>query len=146
MNENKVNVILVTGMPGSGKEEFIRVCQNKRIRVIRMGDFVREETRRQGLDLTDENVGGVAQNMRERHGFDIWARRTIEAIGDEITVEHVRLAPDFMALHLEPGDQRFQMNPQVLQRARLADLGENEEEYDGAESAADAVEKGQAES
>jgi len=84
--EKPLRIILITGMPGSGKEEVIKTCRKKGMKIVRMGDFVREEASARGIELTDENVGNVAQEMREKHGFDIWAKRTIEAIDDQFTV------------------------------------------------------------
>jgi dephospho-CoA kinase len=45
-----------------------------------MGDLVWEETKRQGKPLDDKNVGEVANDMREKYGMDIWAKRTVEKI------------------------------------------------------------------
>ncbi|MCK4367756.1 MAG: flagellar hook-basal body complex protein FliE [Thermoplasmata archaeon] len=70
-------VICVTGMPGCGKEEFIKVCANHGYQITRMGDVVREEARRRGLPFSDPNVGGLADEERRIHGPDIWARRTL---------------------------------------------------------------------
>jgi dephospho-CoA kinase len=45
-----------------------------------MGDLVWEETKRQGKPLDDKNVGEIAHSMREKHGMNIWAKRTVEKI------------------------------------------------------------------
>jgi len=81
-----VRLILLTGMPGSGKEEFVKICLTKGIRVLKMGDFVRAETAAKNLEMTDENVGSVAQQMRETEGFDYWAKKTVEALDDRLTL------------------------------------------------------------
>jgi len=73
-------------MPGSGKEEFLKISMTKGIRVLRMGDFVRAETKSSGLELTDENVGNIAQKRREEHGFDYWAKKTAEALDNRLTL------------------------------------------------------------
>jgi dephospho-CoA kinase len=64
-------------MPGCGKEEFIKVCANHGYQITGMGDVVRDEARRRGLDFSDPNVGGMADEERRIHGPDIWARRTL---------------------------------------------------------------------
>jgi len=86
MSEVKSSAILVTGMPGSGKEEFIKRCIKRKIRVLRMGDLVREEASRSEIELTDEKVGTLAHRMREENGFDHWAKKTLEKIDDRLTV------------------------------------------------------------
>jgi len=73
-------VICVTGMPGCGKEEFIKVCSDHRYQIARMGDVVREEARRRGLPFNDPSVGGMADKERKVHGPDIWARRTLPLV------------------------------------------------------------------
>jgi dephospho-CoA kinase len=75
-----MKVIAFTGMPASGKSEAVQVAKDKGIPVIRMGDLVWEETKRQGKPLDDKNVGEVAQSMRKKKGMDIWAKRTVEKI------------------------------------------------------------------
>lgn len=81
-----VLAIVITGMPGSGKGEFVRVCEERGVHIVHMGDVVREEARQRGLELTDQNVGGLAQRERELHGYDIWAVRTIPHLRDGFSV------------------------------------------------------------
>ena len=72
-----MRLILVTGMPGSGKEELLRVADSLEIPYLRMGDAVREcykgsDAYRRGL-----NVIQFADEERSNHGKDIWAKRTL---------------------------------------------------------------------
>jgi dephospho-CoA kinase len=75
-----MKIIVFTGMPFAGKSIAVDVARAKNIPVIRMGDFVWEETRKQGKPLTADEVGAVANTMREKEGKDIWARRTVDAL------------------------------------------------------------------
>ena len=75
-----MKIIAFTGMPASGKSEAVQLAKDKGIPIVRMGDLVWEETRRQGKPLDDKNVGDIASNMREKYGMDIWAKRTVEKI------------------------------------------------------------------
>jgi dephospho-CoA kinase len=75
-----MKIIAFTGMPCSGKSIAVQIAKDKGIPVVRMGDQVWEETQRQGKPLNDKNVGDVANSMREKHGMDIWAKRTLEKI------------------------------------------------------------------
>jgi dephospho-CoA kinase len=78
-------------MPGSGKEEFIKVAEEFGFEVVRMGGLVREEALRRGLDLNDTSVGGLANEEREKNGMGIWAERTIPKItGPRVIVDGVR--------------------------------------------------------
>jgi dephospho-CoA kinase len=75
-----MKIIAFTGMPASGKSEAVQLAKDKGIPVVRMGDLVWEETKRQGKPLDDKNVGSVATNMRKKCGMDVWAKRTVEKI------------------------------------------------------------------
>jgi dephospho-CoA kinase len=81
-----VKVIVLTGMPGAGKEEFVRVALEAGYSVIRMGDVVREEARRRGTAMDDRGVGGFASLEREAHGPAIWAERCLDVLGSGDTV------------------------------------------------------------
>jgi dephospho-CoA kinase len=70
-----MRLIIVTGMPGSGKEEFLSAAVSMGIQFIRMGDVVREHHSASGSGLA---VGEYAGTEREIHGFDIWAKRCID--------------------------------------------------------------------
>lgn len=86
-----LKIIAVTGMPGSGKEEFVKVAREEGIEVIRMGDVVREYVKDKGLELTDENIGKIANQEREKHGLGIWAERTLPKVGgDMVLIDGIR--------------------------------------------------------
>jgi dephospho-CoA kinase len=79
-------VLVVTGMPGAGKEEFVKVAQRKGYAIIRMGDVVRQEAERQGVIMDDKGIGGFATSERQVHGPEIWARRCLDMLGPGPTV------------------------------------------------------------
>jgi dephospho-CoA kinase len=81
-----MRILVTTGMPGAGKEEFLMICQAKGAKVIRMGDMVRERVKELGLDSSDNSVGTLANEERKRYGMDIWAKRTIPFVGGELVV------------------------------------------------------------
>lgn len=56
-------------MPGSGKSVVAEVIASELgYPILVMGDAVREETLRRGLELTSENVERVARELREERG------------------------------------------------------------------------------
>ncbi len=115
-----MKIIVVTGMPGSGKGEFVELAKARGLPVVSMGDTVREWTANvYHLELNSKNVGLVAREERIRHGaklsgtkipleefddenrkklemdgFDIWAIRMIPKIkaqnSDIVIVDGVR--------------------------------------------------------
>ncbi|MFQ6012435.1 MAG: AAA family ATPase [Thermoplasmata archaeon] len=124
--------LCVTGMPGSGKEAFLEIAGQRGLPVIRMGDVVREEAARRGIGLTDEGVGGMADREREKHGMDVWARRTLERIEtDRVIIDGLRSLEELdafasrftdgvvlVAVHASPST-RYR---RIAQRARQDDI------------------------
>ncbi len=72
-----MKLIVTVGMPGSGKDELLEIARSIGLATLKMGDLVREETRRRGLQLTSANVGRVASEEREKHGGGVWAQRAL---------------------------------------------------------------------
>ncbi len=81
-----MKIVCVTGMPACGKEEFLKVAKSRGFTVVRMGDVVREEAAKAGVELKDPDVGNFAHEERKRHGFDIWAKRTLPKITSDLSL------------------------------------------------------------
>jgi dephospho-CoA kinase len=75
-----MKVLVLTGMPGSGKSEAVKVAEEMGIPIQRMGDMVREMVRAKGFELNRANLASVANSERKRLGPDIWAKRTVRVI------------------------------------------------------------------
>ncbi len=116
-----MKIVAFTGMPCSGKSEAVRIAKDKGIQVIRMGDMIWAETKNQGLELNDKNVGEVANSMRDKYGKDIWAQRTVDKIKslnktDYIVIDGIRnveeviffkkeLSSDFIVIAINAPDE-----------------------------------------
>src|SRR5580698_1913967 len=72
-----MKLIVTVGMPGSGKDELLEIARSIGLATLKMGDLVRDETRRRGLQLTNANVGRIASEEREKHGGGVWAQRAL---------------------------------------------------------------------
>ncbi len=79
-----MRVIAFVGYPLSGKSTAAEVAREMGIPVIVMGDVVREEAVRRGLELTDENLGKVAAELRKKEGMDAIAKRCIPKIREAL--------------------------------------------------------------
>ncbi|BEP17794.1 dephospho-CoA kinase [Pyrofollis japonicus] len=73
-------IVLVAGMPGSGKSIVSSIAKEMGIPVFVMGDVVREEAARRGLEPTPSNLNMVAKKLREEYGPTVVAERTAEKI------------------------------------------------------------------
>jgi len=78
-------VVGMAGMPGAGKTEIARLAKEKGYAVVVMGDEIREETKRRGLEPTPENVGKIMLKLREEEGPMIVAKRCIPKIANTST-------------------------------------------------------------
>ena len=58
----------LTGMPGAGKSTAGRALESLGLPRIIMGDVIREEARRRGLEASPENTGRVMRELREELG------------------------------------------------------------------------------
>ena len=79
-----MKLIITTGMPGAGKEEFMLAASDSGIPFLRMGDIVREFHSKRDEKDKDLSVGQLANLDRQRYGFDIWAKRAMEKMSGDI--------------------------------------------------------------
>ncbi len=79
MNANKL-VIGLTGMPGSGKSLVVVRAKDLGYEVVTMGDVIREETTKRGLELNPQNVGKVMLQLRAEGGERVIAEKCIPKI------------------------------------------------------------------
>jgi len=85
-----MQAIAFTGLPGSGKSEAVAVAERQGWTVIRMGDEVRAEARRRGMEPSDDNLGGIADDLRQREGMDVWARRSLPDSDGDVVIDGIR--------------------------------------------------------
>ena len=84
-----MKIIGLVGLPGSGKGEASRIARQQGLTVLVMGDVIRQEAVRQGLEATDVNLGRVGCALRDAEGPEAVARRILQearASGEETVV------------------------------------------------------------
>ena len=125
MTADKLVVGLV-GMPGSGKSLVVEVAQQDGYAVVVMGDVVREETRKRGLDLNPQNIGRVMLELRKTGGEGIVAEKCNpkiqQATNEKVIVDGLRSLhearvfkahfPKFslVAVHASPETRFYRLN------------------------------------
>ena len=97
MNADKL-VIGLTGMPGSGKSLVVQAAQTLGYGVVTMGDVVREETAKQGLEPTPANIGKVMLELRKTNGDKVIAEKCIPKIVD---LQNTRVTVDGLRSYIE---------------------------------------------
>ena len=73
-----MKIIGFVGMPGSGKSEASEVARSMGLKVVVMGDIIRREAARLGLQGTDQDLGSVGNALRSKEGPAAIARRSLE--------------------------------------------------------------------
>jgi len=133
MADKRRILIGTTGMPGSGKDTIRKFIQKLGFQVIVMGDEVRLEAKRRGLDINPENLGKIMLEIRREEGPAAIAKRCIQKIrsidSSFILIDGIRslheveefrrIFPDFkvLAVHASP-KTRFK---RLLRRGREDD-------------------------
>jgi dephospho-CoA kinase len=81
-------------MPGAGKAVASQAGKQLGFDVFVLGDVIREETERRGLDPTPQNVGAVMLDIRAKEGPAVVAKRLLAKIeqskASTVIVEGVR--------------------------------------------------------
>jgi len=75
-------VLGFVSLPGAGKSTALKSVQDLGSIVI-MGDVIRDEAKKRGLPLTDENLGIVASELRKTEGRGIIAKRCLNSIREK---------------------------------------------------------------
>lgn len=76
-------VIGVVGPQASGKTKVASWLSDLGASRVRMGDLVWREVERRDLEVTEENVGKVAKELREEEGMAAVAKLSIPVISEE---------------------------------------------------------------
>lgn len=123
MKIEKTLIMGTAGMPGSGKATLKILAENKGYPVVVMGDEIREETKRRGLEPTPENIGKIMLEIREEEGPTAVVKRCLPKIENAdsniVLVDGIRSVPEMdefrkhfksfvlIAVHSSP-EARFQ--------------------------------------
>jgi cytidylate kinase len=128
-----LKIIGFVGLPGSGKSVASDVARNMGLTVLVMGDIIRLEAARLGLQPNDESLGMVGNMLRAQEGPQAVAQRILEKAKstgeDTIIVDGLRskAEADFFRAHSEefhlveihaPGDSRLRW---IMSRGRSDD-------------------------
>jgi dephospho-CoA kinase len=122
-SEDSRVVICLTGMPGAGKSVVAEVGEQLGFEIFRMGDDVRLEAERRKVPPTDENLGKIMLELRQKNGATavaVLCKERIEKSSKSkfITIDGLRSIPEFqefkklgkaklIAVHASP-EKRFE--------------------------------------
>ena len=102
-----MKIIGFVGLPGSGKGEASQIARRQGLPVLVMGDIIRDEAEKAGLENTDLNLGRIGTALRAKEGPAAVAERILEkarSLGEEtVVVDGLRSKDeaDFFRAHAE---------------------------------------------
>jgi dephospho-CoA kinase len=83
-------IVAITGMPGAGKSSAAKALEVHGFkRIVVMGDVIREEARRRGLEPDERNTGKMMLELREKFGPGAVAEvclRSLKDVREEVVV------------------------------------------------------------
>jgi len=82
-------LILLAGMPGSGKSVFALKAKEYGLGVVSLGDIVREEAMKRKLTLDSKNMMSIAKELRKTYGKEIVARLALKRILDMLNTHSI---------------------------------------------------------
>jgi len=89
-----LRIVAITGMPGAGKSTAAEALVKRGWTRVVMGDVIRAETRRRGLEPSAKNTGEVMKSLRKEMGEAAVAQLSLETIAktgaERIVVDGIR--------------------------------------------------------
>jgi len=84
-------IIGLTGKSGSGKTEVCNYLKLKGFKCYSLSDILREELKSRGQKISKENLINLGNQLREKFGSGILAKRVIEKMNDEdLVIDSIR--------------------------------------------------------
>lgn len=87
-------IVAITGMPGAGKSTAAKVLVAGGWKRVVMGDVIREETKRRGLEPDARNTGEVMKALRKERGESAIAKLCMEKVSrlraERVVVDGIR--------------------------------------------------------
>jgi dephospho-CoA kinase len=76
-------IVAITGMPGAGKSTAASALEEVGLMRIIMGDVIRQETKRRGMQTDAKSTAEVMKDLRKTLGDGAIAELSLRAVGDK---------------------------------------------------------------
>jgi len=86
MNNAGNPLLVIVGMPGSGKTSVARHLEQKGWQVISFGEMTIREVKSRNLPVNEANERAVREEMRAIHGMDAYAKLWLPKIMESLSV------------------------------------------------------------
>ena len=88
--KRKPRLIGLTGTNGSGRGEATAFFQKNGYAYFSLSDVIREELKKEGRELSRNNMIQMGNQLRVRFGADILARRIMERVKGKAVIDSIR--------------------------------------------------------
>jgi len=124
-------LIGLTGTNGAGKGEAAAFFSAKGYAYFSLSDVIREELRARGEAVSRDNLIRTGNELRERCGPDVLARRTVAKVGGPAVIDSIRNTHEVAYLRSQPGFILLAIDaPAEVRFARVAARGRDESATD----------------
>ncbi|MBE3124263.1 MAG: hypothetical protein IMZ57_01225 [Acidobacteria bacterium] len=124
-------LIGLTGTNGAGKGEAAAFFMVRGYAYFSLSDILREELQVRGETVSRDNLIRTGNELRERFGSDVLARRTMAKVGGPAVIDSIRNTHEVAYLRLQPGFVLLAIDAPVATRfARVAARGRDESAAD----------------
>jgi dephospho-CoA kinase len=125
---NRMKVVSIVGMVGSGKSEVARLFKERGFAIVRFGDITDEAVKAQGLPLIEENERPVRERIRKEHGMAAYAKLSVPRIDDalkkaDVVVDGLYSWEEYIYLKEYYGDRFIVVAVWASPNTRYARLG-----------------------
>jgi dephospho-CoA kinase len=80
----------LTGTNASGKGEIAAFFQKHGFSYFSLSDLLRKEIRKRGWEENRDNLINTGNDLREKYGADILARRIMQEVGEKAVIDSIR--------------------------------------------------------
>jgi len=127
----KPRLIGLTGTNGSGKGEAAAFFRGRGYAYFSLSDILRDELAARGEAVTRDNLIRTGNELRERLGPDVLARRTMAKVGGPAVIDSIRNTHEVAFLRRQPGFVLLAFDaPVALRFARVSLRGRDESAAD----------------
>lgn len=121
-------IIGVTGHIAVGKGVVVRYLNERGFESLSLSDVLRDECRKQNLELTRENLQNMGEGLREKFGKGVLAERILDKITKNSIVESIRKPEEVGVLKETPQFYLIGISaPVKLRYERLVKRGREED-------------------
>jgi dephospho-CoA kinase len=123
----EVRLIGLTGTNGAGKGEVAAYLIKKGYAYFSLSDIIREELEKKEQEITRDNLIKLGNELREKFGADILARRVMEKIKGKAVIDSIRNPKEIECLRKQKDFILLGIDaPVKLRYGRVKKRGRNE--------------------